>query len=40
MFYVQGKFNFFKSGRGGVLSPSLIPGYTPVDPPLELYDMF
>ena len=21
MFYVQGKFNFFKSGRGGVLPP-------------------
>ena len=29
MFYVQGKFNFFKSGRGGVLPP-FLPGYAPV----------
>ena len=28
MFYVQGKFNFFKSGRGGVLS-QLLPPFLP-----------
>ena len=25
MFYVQGKFNFFKSGKGGVFPPPLPP---------------
>ena len=32
MFYVQGKFNFFKSGRGGVLPPPPPFGYAPEDP--------
>ena len=29
MFYVQGKLNFFKSGKGEVL-PLPLPGYAPV----------
>ena len=29
MFYVHGKLNFFKSGRGGVLPPLPSNGYTP-----------